>query len=112
MFMPIRSCLTRIINSNMAIIIQEQKKSINLFAITTVVIILFVILLSAYFLFFASQPVIEIIVPAPLETAAEIAKTQFDPAVIINSSEFRALRSYAGLPTVGSLGRTNPFISY
>jgi len=96
----------------MAIIVQEQKKSINLFAISIVTIILFAILLSAYFLFFASQPVIEIIVPAPLETAVEITKAQFDPAVVINSSEFRVLRSYAGLPTVGSLGRTNPFISY
>src|SRR3989344_5605803 len=103
MFMPIRSCLTRIINSNMAIIIQEQKKSVNLFAIITVAVILFALLLSAYFLFFAPQPVIEIIVPAPLETAAEIAKTQFDPAEVVNSPEFRTLRSYAGLSTVGSL---------
>lgn len=96
----------------MAIIIQEQKKSVNWFAIVTVAIILFVILLSAYFLFFAAQPAIEVLIPPPLETAAEITKAQFDPAIVINSSDFRALRSYIGLPTVGSLGRPNPFISY
>lgn len=96
----------------MAIIVQEQQKTINWFAIITVVAIFFALGASAYFLFFAAQPAIEVIIPPPLETAAEIAKAQFDPAIVINSAEFRALRSYAGLPTVGSLGRTNPFISY
>ena len=96
----------------MAVFIEEQKKPVNWFNIISLIVILAVIGLGVYFLFFVAPPAIEMIIPPPLETAVEITKAQFDPAVVINSQSFRSLRSYVGLPSVGSLGRDNPFLSF
>lgn len=96
----------------MAVYLEEKQKSTNWFAIITVILIIGLLGIGFYFLFFAVPPIIEVIVPPILETTMEITKVQFDPALIINSDNFKSLRSYTGLPTIGSIGRENPFIIY
>jgi hypothetical protein len=96
----------------MAILVQEQKKGVNWFAIVVTLIIAAVVGLAAYFLFFIAPPGIEIIVPQQLESVIEISKIKFDPTAVINSPAFRSLRSYVGLPSAGQLGRANPFLEF
>lgn len=96
----------------MAITFEEKKKGINWFVIAAVAVVLGLIGLAVYFLFFSPTPVIEVIVPRQLESVAEISEIQFDPSTVINSSSFRSLKNYTGLPSAGQLGRENPFISF
>lgn len=96
----------------MAITFEEKRKGVNWFAIVVALVIAAVIALAVYFLFFVTPPGIEIVVPKQLESVIEISKIQFDPAAVVNSQAFRSLRSYVGLPSVGQLGRENPFISF
>lgn len=67
---------------------------------------------GAYALFFAPTPAIEIIVPPTVRSTAELSKVEFDPSSVANSEAFRALRRYVGEPTLGQVGRSNPFIKF
>ncbi|OGY63093.1 MAG: hypothetical protein A2745_01595 [Candidatus Harrisonbacteria bacterium RIFCSPHIGHO2_01_FULL_44_13] len=96
----------------MAILVSEQKKPINWFAIIFVVILIALVAGGAYYLFFAPTPGIEIIVPPSLQSVTKISQVEFDPAAVVNSRAFKVLRSYTGLPSVGTLGRGNPFIGF
>ena len=96
----------------MAILMEEQKKPVNVFAIIIVAFIISVIAALVYFLFFAPTPGFEIVVPAPLRAAREISATEVDPSTVLNGKPFRSLRVYTGLPTAGALGRDNPFTPF
>lgn len=96
----------------MAIILEEEKKSFNWTKLAIVLAVVLALAAAIYFVFFAPTPVFEIIVPPPLESAQKISSFQIDPANVLNSQVFRSLRSYAPLPTVGSLGRPNPFLPF
>ncbi len=96
----------------MAILIQEEKKSINIFPVLIVLLIVGVISFGIYALFFAPTPGIEVVLPGELQSAERISSIDVDPSTVINSREFRTLRSYAGPASVGSLGRDNPFANF
>lgn len=98
--------------NNMAILIQEQKKSVNWFAIAVTIFVVGTIVFGLYYLFFAPTPGIEIVVPPPLQSATRISTIEIDPTTVLNSRAFRSLRAYAGLPTAGATGRNNPFVSF
>ena len=93
----------------MAIILEEKEKSTNWVKIIAVLILALLIAAAVYYVFFAPTPAFETIAPPPLESAQKISTLQFDPANVLNSQSFRSLRSYAPQPTVGALGRENPF---
>jgi len=84
---------------------------LNITTITIAVIILIVVG-AVYFVFFAPAPAFEVIVPPPLQTVGEVSSKQVNPANVLNSQAFRSLRPYAPSPTVGQIGRTNPFLPY
>lgn len=67
---------------------------------------------AAYFLFFTPVPAIEIIVPPAARSIEELSGAHFDPAGVVNSEDFRSLRRYAGQPSIGQIGRPNPFIKF
>lgn len=96
----------------MALLIQEEKRSINWFAALVGIFAVLAVGIGIYFLFFAPVPGIEIIVPVPLQSANKISGISIDPSTVINSPSFRSLRIYTGLPSVGQLGRANPFLPY
>ncbi len=96
----------------MAIILKQQQKKTNWFALLTFVFLLAVIFGGAYFLFFASSPGIEIIAPASFQSTAELSRVEFDPSQIISNPTLKTLRQYGNLPNVGNLGRDNPFLGF
>ncbi|MEK7590282.1 MAG: hypothetical protein AAB454_01070 [Patescibacteria group bacterium] len=82
--------------------------------ITTIIVAVIILIVAGavYFVFFAPAPVFEVIVPPPLKTAGEVSSKQINPANVLNSQAFRNLRPYAPSPTVGQIGRTNPFMPF
>lgn len=93
-------------------IVFETGRRMNWRGIIIAAVILIAIAAVLYYLFFAPVPGIEVIAPTAVKTAAELSVVEFDPASVVNSNEFRSLRRYAGSPSVGQIGRTNPFIKY
>jgi len=97
--------------NDMAIVLKEQKRKANWFAIIVFLFLLVVILITAYFLFFASVPGIETIAPTSLKSVSQISREAelFDPTTIVSDPVLKTLRQYGGLPSTGNLGRSNPF---
>jgi len=96
----------------MAIVLKEQKRKFNWFAVVVVVVLTVVIIGGGYLLFFTETPVIEIVAPSTLQRTAEIAEVNFDPSVVISHPVLKTLRQYGARPGVGQLGRQNPLIGF
>ena len=97
----------------MPISLNEQKNNKSaLFKIIMIALIVLVFGVGVYYVFFAPTPAFEVIAPPPLQTAREISKKSVDPTNVINSQAFRNLRNYAPLPTIGLIGRANPFLAF
>ncbi len=95
----------------MSILIEEEKRPIPWLPIAVGLLIVGAISAGTYYLFFAAQPGIEkIVLPPALQSASNISALEIEPSAVINSSEFRSLRAYTGLPSAGELGKTNPFM--
>ena len=95
----------------MALVFEEEKK-FNWRGVIIVAAIILVVGGAIYFLFFTPVPVIEIIVSPQTRSTEELSGVQFDPASVVNSEDFRALRRYVGQPGIGKIGRSNPFIKF
>ena len=67
---------------------------------------------AVYFLFFTPVPAIEVIISPSVQSSAELAGLKLDTAAVTNSQQFRSLRRYIGQPSVGQIGRENPFIKF
>jgi len=96
----------------MAIVLEEGEKKLNLRGLITVSAIILVLAGVSYALFFAETPKIEIVIPQSVRSASELSQVQFDPASVVNSAYFRALRRYVGEQAMGVLGRQNPFVKF
>jgi len=96
----------------MAVILEQPKRKTNWLALAVFIFLFLVIIGGGYFLFFAPTPGIEIIAPSQLEELSGLAGAEFDPAKLINDPIFKGLRQYGSLPSVGQLGRDNPFVSF
>lgn len=95
----------------MAIIFEQQKKSINWVPLVVTAFLVAFVAFAIYYLFFAPTPRIEIVLPAALERAQQISTITFiDPKEVIQSDPFKKLRSYVPAPMPAQLGRPNPFI--
>ena len=94
----------------MAIIIEEEQKNIPWFPIIIGLLIVGALGAATYYLFFAPTPVIDIVLPPALQSAEQLSTIDIDPTSVINSRLFRSLRVYTGLPSVGELGKANPFL--
>ena len=95
----------------MALIIEQNKRSINWFGILIFIFLLGVIVGGGYFLFFGPTPAIEILAPVALDTAESISNIRLDAGKIIESPVLKGFRDYGTMPGVGTLGRPNPFLS-
>ncbi len=96
----------------MAILIEEEKRSINWFPVALGVIALLAILAGMYYLFFAPVPGIDVVLPKSLQAVSKIPLDEITPSAVIQSTEFGKLRSFTGPPSTGDLGRSNPFIPF
>lgn len=93
----------------MAIIVEQQQRKINWFAIVIFVFLLAVIFGGGYFLFFAPTPGIEIIAPTDLASAEKLSELTLDPSQVINNPALKGLRQQGTVPSTGTLGKQNPF---
>ncbi len=95
----------------MAIVIEEQKKKINWFALAVVILLVAVVALSAYYLFFAPTPLVEKVAPARLQSIQELSSIKLQPDMVISNPSFQILKQYVNPIEIqiDSVGKTNPF---
>jgi len=93
----------------MAVIIDEEKKPVNWLMIGVVGVIVLIVFAAGYYLFFKKPELIETVAPKELDRLNSLSQISFDPASVLNSSAFKALRQYTTPPALPTAGRDNPF---
>jgi hypothetical protein len=94
----------------MAILVEEEKKSVNWVGIATTIIIIGILFFGAYYIFFKDPGVIEgLTAPKEVQNITQLSKTNIDPSKIIQSTEFKNLKDLADPLVLPSVGRANPF---
>ncbi|MBN2197889.1 hypothetical protein JW698_01690 [Candidatus Wolfebacteria bacterium] len=94
----------------MAIIIEQEKRNINWFALSIIVLVITVIIAGTYYLFFADIPFVEKVAPARLKSLEELSNIKLQPEMIINNSKFQTLKQYINPIESGEIGKINPFV--
>jgi hypothetical protein len=94
----------------MAILVEEEKKSVNWVGILTAIFIVGILFAGGYYVFFKDPGVIEgITAPKDVQNITQLSKTNIDPSKIIQSPEFKSLKDLADPLVIPSAGRSNPF---
>lgn len=94
----------------MAIVIEEERRPVNWFALAIIAIVLLVVFFGSYFLFFKKPELIEVVVPTELKEVSRISQLSFDPEGIMSSPAFQSFRKYTdAVPRTQTPGRDNPF---
>ena len=95
----------------MAIVIEEQKKNVNWFALAVVVLLVVVVGLAAYYLFFAPTPLVEKVAPPRLQSIQELSLIKLQPESVISNPNFQILKQYVNPIEIqtDSIGKVNPF---
>ncbi|MEK9154851.1 MAG: hypothetical protein AAB596_02180 [Patescibacteria group bacterium] len=94
----------------MAILIEEEKRNINWFAILIVLIILGLISTAVIYMFFISPESIEVLVPDNLKNIQDLSETKFDPAEIFKNPAFSKLKLQTPLVVPEPAFNQNPFL--
>ena len=94
----------------MAILIEEEKRKINWFALVIVVLIVIAIVGATYYLFFAPTPLIEKVVPSSVQSLQVLSNIKLQPELIINNPKFQVLKTYINPMETGTVGKDNPFL--
>ncbi len=76
------------------------------------VAVILILVLGTYFLFFAPEPFVEIIVPTELEPISKLSKVEFDHSELTNSEVYQSLRQQVPEAVPGPAGRSNPFAPF
>lgn len=99
------------ISHNMAIIIEQEKRKINWFAVITVIFIIALLTVASYYLFFTATPSIEAVFPIRVQSLSELAQTEFDPQKIFSHPIYNTLQQIIPLLSVSTTTvRDNPFL--
>lgn len=93
----------------MAIILEEEKKKINWFAIGVILAILAVLATAVYYLFIVNPGSVEVIVPAGLKNLKETVQIKFDPQEIFDNPIIKNLKPYEISITPEPTFNPNPF---
>ncbi len=96
----------------MAIIIKEEKRKINWFALGVIILIIATIIVATYYLFFASAPLIERVVPPHLQSLQELSNIRLQPEAIINNPNFQILKQHINPIEIDTdlIRKSNPFL--
>jgi len=94
----------------MAILIEEEKRKINWFALVIVVLIIAAIIGATYYLFFSPTPLIEKVVPSSVQSLQVLSNIKLQPELIINNPKFQVLKTYINPIETGAVGKNNPFL--
>lgn len=96
----------------MALIMQQEtRRGTNWFGFFIFLFIFAVIVGSGYFLFFSPTPGIEIVAPSSLQATETVSQASLDSSKVINDPVLKTFREYGTVPSVGAVGRPNPFIA-
>ena len=93
----------------MAIIVEQERKKINWFAVLLIIFLVAVIGGVIYYFFFVAPPLLDKIVPLPLRSLRDLSSAELHPETILNSPSFQILRQYVNPIEVGAVGKLNPF---
>jgi len=93
----------------MAIIIEEEKRRINWFALILAASFIGITIALTYYLFFAPTPLIEKVIPQSIQSLKDLSGIKLSPEDVINNSKFQILRQYINPAESGSVGKNNPF---
>ena len=97
----------------MAIVFQEQKKSVNWIRLLFIAFSIVFVIVAVYALFFAASPKIDVVLPDPLKRVSQISTLEpVDPTKILDNPTLKRLQAFFPAPGVGVLGRTNPFAPF
>ncbi|MEK7636058.1 MAG: hypothetical protein AAB405_03140 [Patescibacteria group bacterium] len=69
----------------MAIVIEEEKREINWYALIVAVVVIAIIGTAVYFLFFVKPELAEVVVPSRLKELSEIVKIKLNPADVFEN---------------------------
>lgn len=101
----------------MAIVIEQEKRQMNWIGMIGVLVVLGILAVSAYYLFFASPPIVENFISPKLETVDDFKKINeiekdngFD--VVVSDPQFKALNKNfeIKIPSSEMIGKANPFL--
>lgn len=97
----------------MALMMQErQSRGVNWFALFVFAFLLLVVVGGGGLLFFGPTPLIEVALPTELAKTTKISEATLDPAKIVNNPVLQGFRAYGTAPSIGTVGRQNPFIDF
>jgi hypothetical protein len=97
----------------MAILMEQDRKPINWFGVVILILIVIFGGVAIYYLFFINTPFLEkVILPPALEETRRVKSVTIDVQSVVNDSVFQSLREHVGLPAVGVIGKTNPFVPF
>jgi len=96
----------------MAFTIEKEKQGGKLTRIAVIIVSILVLVFATYYLFFTQPPQIEVLVPVELRKISQISEFDIDPAAIVNSPEYKALKQHVAPAQLGEFGRLNPFARF
>lgn len=96
----------------MAILLEPEKKPINLTALIAVIVAVVFIVGGVYFLFFAPVPGIEALVPTEQKLTTELSRLELNTQPAIEAFTARRLKQYTPPLSIGRVGRINPFMRF
>ena len=94
----------------MAIIVEEEKRKINWFALILAVSLAGIVISLAYYLFFAPTPLIGKAVSQNTQTLKDLSDIKLNPEEVINNPKFQILRQYINPVEAGLPVKNNPFL--
>lgn len=98
----------------MAIVLEEEKSSLNLVRIIGWTAIVVVLVIAAYYIFFASPELVIISPPASFQSLPPVTEFTLQPGDVLSSPAFHSLvQPSFPLPTPqgpATVGRPNPFL--
>lgn len=96
----------------MAIAVEQQKKGINIFPLLVILTLLGGAAWLGYQVFVSPVEVFEAVLSQDQQIISDLSQVTLDPAAVVNSAEFRALRKQVPDVTIGQIGRSNPFLRF
>jgi len=93
----------------MAILVEEEKKSVNWIGIAAALIIVVIVFFAGYYVFFKDPGVIDQIIPRDLQNVSQLTKTNINPKDVVGLPVFKTLQDFTTPLSLPQTGRDNPF---
>jgi hypothetical protein len=95
----------------MAIIIDEQRRGFNWFALAVFLLIISISAIATYYLFFTSSPYVDKALPSQFKDLQALSPEAINPEAIISNPVYQSLKRYVGAINLPATPyRANPFL--